>query len=110
MPEALLRWGHGAAMSTVLVTMGGAGTYLGWQIRNGNGNKKFAVALNKTAKEEHPKIMALAALFFLLGGQGGLVSLALQQHDILRSTHATTAVLGLSLLAVQVKENISCQV
>ena len=102
LPEALLHWGHGSAMAIVLLAMGGTGSFLGWQIRLGNGDKKYPFTLGNTARKEHPKVMGLATLFFLLGGQGGLVLQAAQGHDILKSDHALTALSGLSLLLLQV--------
>lgn len=104
LPEAIVHWGHGAAMATVLVAMGGIGTFLGWQIRLGNGENTYSFTLDKSAREMHPIIMGLATFFFLLGGQGGLVLLATQGKDILHSDHALTAFVGLGLLAVQVRD------
>ena len=97
----LLHWGHGAAMGTVLTIMVPIGAYLGYQVRAGNGSKEYWFTLGKTAREQHPLIMGLAAFFFLLGGQGGLVLLEIEGKPILESSHAVSAIVGLTLLTIQ---------
>jgi hypothetical protein len=47
-------------MAVVLGAMGGYGSYLGWQIRKGDGDVAKAADL-------HPKLMAGCLIFFTLG-------------------------------------------
>jgi len=100
-PEILLHWGHGAAMGTVLLAMGGYGAFLGWQTRVGNGGEVYPLNLGMTSRQLHPLLMGAALFFFLLGGQGGLVLLATAGQPILQSAHSSTAVVGLGLMGAQ---------
>merc|ERR1712113_377772 len=93
--------GHGAAMATVLFSMGGYGAFLGWQTRFGNGAIIYPLSLGESARELHPKLMGAALFFFLLGGQGGLVLLATSGEPILQSAHSSTAIIGITALLVQ---------
>ena len=101
LPKFIVQWGHGAAMSSVLLSMGLIGSWMGWQIRGGNGSDVNALTLGETIREQHPKIMLGALFFFLVGGQGGLVLLDTQGGSILESPHAITALVGISLLIAQ---------
>lgn len=84
-------------MATVLLAMGGYGTFLGWQIRAGNGGDP-TFGTPDTAAELHPKLMAGMTIFFAAGGQGGLLFNLLQNKPLLESPHAVSALAGLMLL------------
>jgi hypothetical protein len=58
-PDFLLHWGHGAAMASVLLSMGVIGAYMGWQIRLGNGEEVTPLTLGETIREAHPKSKCL---------------------------------------------------
>lgn len=45
LPDFILHWGHGAAMASVLLSMGVIGAYMGWQIRFGNGDEVTPLTL-----------------------------------------------------------------
>ena len=57
LPDWLVKYFHGINMATVLFAMGGYGTYLGYQIRAGNGGDP-TFGTPDTAADLHPKLMA----------------------------------------------------
>lgn len=99
-PGAALHWGHAAAMASVYPQLA-FGAFLGWQIRMGKGQETTPLSMGFSSATLHPLLSLGAFLFFLIGGQGGLVLLTAQKQTILDSPHAVTALLGLSLLALQ---------
>lgn len=65
-PDFLLQWGHGAAMASVLLSMGVIGAYTGWQIRLGNGEEVTPLTLGETIREAHPKSACTSLLTCML--------------------------------------------
>ena len=95
MPEPIVHWGHPAMMGIVLFVMGSFVGWTGWQGR---------LLLAKDDKEgsakqraEHKKIAPLMFLFIAMGYTGGVLSLVMQQQNILESPHfwTGTAIIGL---------------
>jgi len=86
-------------MAVALGAMGGYGTYLGWQVRAGNGAEKSLSPTGDTMAELHPKLMGIMTLIFLAGGQGGLLFQIVEGRAVFSSPHALTATAGLLLLA-----------
>ncbi|EFN52967.1 hypothetical protein CHLNCDRAFT_137360 [Chlorella variabilis] len=70
--------------------------YLGWRIRLSDSAEEVAVA-----QDLHPKLAIGMTLFFALGGLGGSMSVLMQGKSLWSSSHFTTAVIGLILLALQ---------
>jgi hypothetical protein len=78
--------------------MGGYGTWLGWQVRAGNGGDS-TFGTPDTVSDLHPKLMWGMFIFFAAGGQGGLLFNLLEGRPVLESPHAVSALAGLILLA-----------
>jgi Protein of unknown function (DUF4079) len=95
MPEPIVHWGHPAMMGIVLFVMGSFVGLTGWKSR---------ILAAKDDKEgsakqraDHKKIAPLMFLFIAMGYTGGVLSLVIQQHNILESPHfwTGTAIIGL---------------
>ncbi|CAM9367172.1 unnamed protein product [Chrysoparadoxa australica] len=98
-PDLAAKFLHPLGMLAT-VAMATAGARYGFMIRNGEGGKVVS-GEDKTARDQHKLLMILAAVLFLEGFQGGLVFVNTLGGDILQSPHFISALLGLSLLAVQ---------
>jgi len=92
-------WAH-AVGGSLLLLYGAYGVYLGWQIRLGNGGKVFPFSYDQTAAERHPIAMFYVLLFLAFEIPDGLTLLAANEQPLLQSTHASTAVVCLVLMAI----------
>mmetsp|Transcript_10425 Transcript_10425/g.30607 ORF Transcript_10425/g.30607 Transcript_10425/m.30607 type:complete len:148 (+) Transcript_10425:116-559(+) len=91
-------WAH-AIGGTVLLLYATFGVFLGWQIRLGNGAKTYPGA-EETARERHPYIMSVVLLFLVFEIPDGLTLAAANEIPLLKSTHASTAVIVLLAMAL----------
>lgn len=94
-PEPIVHWGHPLMMSIVVLILGTYVAYAGWKGRLATDQE---VAIRNRA--EHRKLAPLMALFIFLGYTGGILSLVIQEHEILGSPHFFTGTLALGLLAL----------
>jgi fucose 4-O-acetylase-like acetyltransferase len=97
LPEPLTHWGHPFFMSIVMFAMGGYGAYTGWKGRLLTGTDVDAAIKQKS---EHKKIMPAMFAFMTIGASGGLLSLVIQKHTVMASSHFLTAIAVLTLLLV----------
>jgi Protein of unknown function (DUF4079) len=97
LPEPLTHWGHPFFMSIVMFAMGGYGAYSGWK-----GRMLMATDLDTAlkSKSDHKKIMPAMFAFMAIGASGGLLSLVIQKHAVMASSHFLTAIAVLSLLVI----------
>jgi fucose 4-O-acetylase-like acetyltransferase len=97
LPEALTHWGHPFFMSIVMFAMGGYGAYAGWKGRLLTATDVDAAVKSKT---EHKQIMPAMFAFMAIGATGGVLSLVIQKHAVMESSHFLTAIAVLSLLFI----------
>jgi fucose 4-O-acetylase-like acetyltransferase len=97
LPAALTHWGHPFFMSIVMFAMGGYGAYAGWK---GRLLMATDVDVAMKSKADHKKIMPAMFAFMAIGASGGLLSLVIQKHAVMESSHFLTAIAVLSLLLI----------
>ncbi len=96
-PEPITHWGHPLMMGIVVFVMGSFVGITGWRGRLLTQTEPDAAIKNRS---NHSKIAPLMFLFMALGYTGGLLSLVIQQHNVLESPHFWTGSLVLILLAL----------
>jgi hypothetical protein len=82
-------------MAIVVLVLGSYVAYAGWNGRLAT-DKQIAIK----ARAEHRKLAPLMATFIFLGYTGGILSLVMQEHEILMSPHFWTGSIVLVLLFV----------
>lgn len=96
LPEPLIHWGHPVAMILAISFLGGYGLYQGYLIRSSKD-----ISAKRKAAAFHPTLMSILIGVMFIGAQGGLSSLLVQEHPILESSHAGSALLMFGMLTVQ---------
>ena len=94
-PKSVVEYGHPVMMGVMVLAMGFGGGLTGWAGRLNSDKRRGA-----QQKSLHANIMGAFTLLALLGGSGGLLSVAMQGFPVGQSTHAITAVVVLALLMV----------
>lgn len=96
-PEPIVHWGHPVMMGIVVLVLGSYVGLAGWRGRV-LATADAAAALK--SREDHRKLAPLMFLFIALGYTGGVLSLVMQHHTVLNSTHFWTGSAAIVLLAI----------
>jgi fucose 4-O-acetylase-like acetyltransferase len=94
-PDFVVHWGHPLMMGIVVLVMGSAAAWAGWQARL---SKDADVA--QAQRQNHRKVAPLMFLFIALGYTGGVLSLVMQNQPILESPHFWTGTVALGVLSL----------
>lgn len=95
MPEPIIHWGHPLMMGIVIFILGVYVAWAGWQ---GRIAEDTDAALK--ARSDHRKLAPMMFLFIALGYTGGVLSLVMQGHPILESTHFWTGTTAIGVLGL----------
>jgi Protein of unknown function (DUF4079) len=96
MPEPIVHWGHPLMMGIVIFAMGTAAGITGWK-----GRLATDTGVASENLSSHRKIAPLMTVFLAMGYTGGLLSLVVQEQNVLESPHFWTGSVVLILLTVQ---------
>lgn len=94
-PELIVHWGHPVMMGIVIFILGSYVGYAGWRGRLAD-DKEVAIK----NRSDHRKLAPWMFTFMALGYTGGVLSLVMQHHPILESSHFWTGSLLLLLLLI----------
>ncbi|MEO1094512.1 MAG: DUF4079 domain-containing protein [Cyanobacteria bacterium J06638_28] len=95
MPAPIVHWGHPLMMGIVIFVLGLYTAWAGWQGRTAEDTD---VAMK--ARGDHRKLAPMMFLFIALGYTGGILSLVMQNHPILESSHFWTGSAAIGVLGV----------
>lgn len=95
MPEPIVHWGHPVMMGIVVFVLGIYVAWAGWR-----GRTAEEVPTKAKALADHKKLAPLMFLFIALGYTGGILSLVMQGHPILQSSHFWTGSAAIGILGL----------
>jgi hypothetical protein len=95
MPAPIVQWGHPVMMGIVIFVLGMYVAWAGWRGRTTEDSETAAKALG-----DHKKLSPFLFLFIALGYTGGILSLVMQNHPILESSHFWTGSAAIGLLGL----------
>jgi hypothetical protein len=95
MPAPIIQWGHPLMMGIVIFVLGMYVAWAGWRGRTTEEAETAAKSLS-----DHKKLAPFLFLFIALGYTGGILSLVMQNHPILESTHFWTGSAAIGLLGL----------
>lgn len=95
MPEPIVHWGHPLMMGIVIFVLGLYTAWAGWR-----GRTAQDTAVSAKALADHKKLAPFMFLFIALGYTGGILSLVMQNHPILESSHFWTGSAAIGILGL----------
>ena len=99
LPDIVVHWGHPLMMGIVVFAMGTFVGLTGWRSRKLQESNVEEATINKA---KHRQFAPLMFIFLALGYTGGVLSMVMQEQNILESPHFWTGSVVLILLTINV--------
>ncbi len=96
-PDIVVHWGHPLMMGIVVFAMGTFVGLTGWRSRKLQESNVEEATINKA---KHRQFAPLMFIFLALGYTGGVLSMVMQEQNILESPHFWTGSVVLILLTI----------
>ncbi len=99
LPDIVIHWGHPLMMGIVVFIVGTFVGWTGWRSRKLKESNVEEATINKA---KHRQMAPLMFIFLALGYTGGILSMVMQEQNILESPHFWTGSVVLILLTTNV--------